>query len=225
MDLPGGIAPHDPRSEDLRGPSAAAGEFHDLRSRLLEERPVRDRVEVHDAPLANVRDCGGEELPRRLREVHDHAVHRREPREELLARSLVDDDRLRPVPPGVLPQQVRRGGVRIDRVDRLRLPRAGDQNRVWADPREHVHDDLPGSHLLGNSQPFRSEAGGEVRVLHVDDVPQAELHVFRPSLRLPRHDTNLADPEFARNALIDCDGADLRVPSQDRVADRSLEVP
>src|SRR2546426_10729046 len=99
VDLSWGIAPHDPRSEDLRRPSAAAGEFHGLRSRFLDARPFRDRVVVDDAARANVGDRGGEELPRRLREVHDHAGHGREAPEENPPPPPPDDDRVRPAPP------------------------------------------------------------------------------------------------------------------------------
>jgi len=167
-------------------------------------------------------DRGEEELPRALREVHDHAVHRREPREEVLARPLVDDDRLRAVPPDVLPKELDGGGVRIDRMDRSRFAGAGDQDRVRADTGEQVHDDLAGSHLLRHPQPLGPEAGREVRVLDIDEVPEAELDVLRPGLSLPRHHADSADPQLSLDPVIDRNRADLRVPAQHRIPDSPL---
>src|SRR3989442_2909129 len=116
------------------------------------------------AARADMWNRGGEELPGGLWQVHDHAVHRIDPRQGLLAAPLVDNDSIRAVPPHVLTEKLHGDGVRIDCMDGLRLARAGDENCIGADAREHVHDDLPGAYLLCHPPPFGAEAGPEVSV-------------------------------------------------------------
>ena len=158
MDLARGVPADDTDCEDLRLPPALAGESERLLLCVVEASPFRDRVEVHNPALPHGGGHRTEELHGTLREVHNHAVNRSELREDILAVPLVDND-IRAVSPHVLPQQFDRRGVRIDRMNRLRGPGAGDEDRIRPDPGEHVHDDLAGTHLPGHAQPLRSEAG------------------------------------------------------------------
>ena len=75
MDPPGGIPAHDARSEDLSLLATLANVFQSLLLRILDEAPLRDRVEVHDPSIPYGGRRGREELGATLREVHDHAVH------------------------------------------------------------------------------------------------------------------------------------------------------
>src|SRR5437867_9160615 len=71
VDLPGRVASHDPRGENIALPPAAASDIHDLLRCLLDEPPIRDCVEVDDPALPDMRHDRGQELQRALGEVHD----------------------------------------------------------------------------------------------------------------------------------------------------------
>src|SRR5437867_8985422 len=71
VDPPGGIPADDARSEDLGLLATLANVFQSLLLRILDEAPLRDRVEVHDPSIPYGGRCGREERRPALREVHD----------------------------------------------------------------------------------------------------------------------------------------------------------
>ena len=204
---------HDP---EPRG----AGKGTDLPFRIRLLPLLEDPVQVDCAAAPARRERVGEELQRGMGEVQDDSIDRADLSEHRVGVSLPDLDMLRPVRRDVRPEQLNCNRICVRCKDPPRPSSFRDQDRIRPDACKRVGDDFPFAHEVCDSPSLGGEPRAEVRRREVDPVSQPVLHVDRRGPSLSGDDPNLADASLPLDPAVLRGDPDLRVPSEDGVADR-----